>query len=66
MGDRQLGITDAQFGEFLSRGIAFSNSPGVAFEYSNLGFALLGRVVSIVAGVPTNATSPAKFSCPSA
>lgn len=51
-GDRQLGITDAQFGEFLSRGIAFSNSPGVAFEYSNLGFALLGRVVSIVAGVP--------------
>ena len=51
-GDRQLGITDAQFGEFLSRGIAFSHSPGVAFEYSNLGFALLGRVVSIVAGVP--------------
>ncbi len=51
-GDRQLGITEAQFGEFLSRGIAFSHSPGVAFEYSNLGFALLGRVVSIVAGVP--------------
>ncbi len=51
-GDRQLGVTDAQFAEFLSRGIAFSNSPGVAFEYSNLGFALLGRVVSHVAGVP--------------
>ena len=51
-GDRQLGVTDAQFGEFLSRGIAFSNSPGSGFEYSNLGFALLGRVVSQVAGVP--------------
>ena len=51
-GDRQLGITDAQFAEFLARGIAFSNAPGVAFEYSNLGFALLGRVVSRVSGVP--------------
>ncbi len=51
-GDRQLGVTDAQFADFLSRGIAFSNSPGVAFEYSNLGFALLGRVVARVSGVP--------------
>ncbi len=51
-GDRQLGITDAQFAEFLQRGISFSTTPGVAFEYSNLGFALLGRVVSRVAGVP--------------
>ncbi len=51
-GDRQLGITDVQFAEFLARGIAFSNPPGVAFEYSNLGFALLGRVVSRVSGVP--------------
>ncbi len=51
-GDRQLGITDAQFAEFLARGSALSNPPGVAFEYSNLGFALLGRVVSRVSGVP--------------
>lgn len=51
-GDRQLGITDAQFAEFLAGGIAFSNPPGVAFEYSNLGFALLGRVVSHVSRVP--------------
>ena len=51
-GDRQLGITDAQFAEFLSRGISLSNAPGVAFEYSNLNFALLGRIVSRVSGVP--------------
>lgn len=51
-GDRQLGVTDAQFADFLARGIAFSHTPGVAFEYSNLGFALLGRVVSRVSGVP--------------
>jgi CubicO group peptidase (beta-lactamase class C family) len=51
-GDRQLGVTYAQFDEFLTNGVSFSNSPGVAFEYSNLGFALLGRVVSRVSGIP--------------
>ena len=51
-GDRQLGITDAQFADFLTKGISLSNAPGVAYEYSNLGFALLGRVVSRVARIP--------------
>lgn len=51
-GDRQLGITEAQFDRFLAEGITFSNAPGVAFEYSNLGFALLGRIVTRVAGEP--------------
>ncbi|MCX6952094.1 MAG: serine hydrolase [Verrucomicrobia bacterium] len=51
-GDRQLGITDAQFDEFLARGISLSNAPGVAYEYSNLNFALLGRIVSRVSGEP--------------
>jgi CubicO group peptidase (beta-lactamase class C family) len=51
-GDRQLGITEAQFNAFLARGISFSNAPGVAYEYSNLGFALLGRIVSNVSGQP--------------
>jgi len=51
-GDRQLGITEAQFNEFLSHGISLSNAPGVAYEYSNLNFALLGRIVSRVSGEP--------------
>ena len=34
-----------------SGGIPFSNAPGVAYEYSNYGFAILGRIVSNVSGV---------------
>ena len=29
----------------------FSNAPGIAYEYSNYGFAILGRIVSAVSGV---------------
>ena len=36
----------------LRRGIPFSNPPGLAYEYSNYGFAILGRIVSNVAKVP--------------
>jgi CubicO group peptidase (beta-lactamase class C family) len=49
-GDRQLADTDAQLTEMLRRGIPFSNPPGVAYEYSNYGFAILGRIVSRVSG----------------
>ncbi|HSB60368.1 MAG TPA: serine hydrolase domain-containing protein, partial [Vicinamibacteria bacterium] len=50
-GDRQLAIPDARLGEWLRRGIPFSNAPGVAFEYSNYGFALLGRIVARASGL---------------
>src|SRR5688572_11853661 len=36
----------------LERGIPFSNTPGVAYEYSNYGFAILGRIVTNVSGTP--------------
>lgn len=51
-GDRQLGISEPEFTAMLRGGIPFSNPPGVAYEYSNYGFAILGRVVSRVAGMP--------------
>jgi len=51
-GDRQLADTDDQLSQMLRRGIPFSNAPGIAYEYSNLGFAILGRIVSNVSGVP--------------
>ncbi|MBU6379257.1 MAG: beta-lactamase family protein [Gammaproteobacteria bacterium] len=51
-GDQQLAISEAQFDQLLRGGIAFANPPGVAYEYSNYGFAILGRVVTRVAGMP--------------
>jgi CubicO group peptidase (beta-lactamase class C family) len=50
-GDQQLSKTEAEFTAMLAAGIPFSNAPGVAYEYSNYGFAILGRVVSRVSGV---------------
>ena len=47
-GDQQLADTEEQLSEMLRRGIPFSNAPGIAYEYSNLGFAILGRIVANV------------------
>jgi len=49
-GDRQLARTDAEMREMLREGIPFSTAPGTAYEYSNYGFAILGRIVANVSG----------------
>jgi CubicO group peptidase (beta-lactamase class C family) len=49
-GDRQLADTDKDLMDFIRKQISFSNPPGIAYEYSNLGFALLGKIVSKVSG----------------
>ena len=51
-GDQQLAATEDELTAMLRRGIPFSNAPGLAYEYSNLGFAILGRVVARVSGMP--------------
>ncbi|MFY9159584.1 serine hydrolase domain-containing protein [Aquirufa ecclesiirivi] len=51
-GDRQLGISEKAFSEMLNKGISFSNNPGVSYEYSNMGFALLGSIIKKVSGQP--------------
>jgi CubicO group peptidase (beta-lactamase class C family) len=48
-GDQQLDKTDAEMSAMIRAGIPFSNAPGVAYEYSNFGFAILGRIVANVA-----------------
>jgi CubicO group peptidase (beta-lactamase class C family) len=50
--DHQLSLTDAEYTAMIGRGIPFSNPPGLAYEYSNYGFSLLGRIVTNVSGVP--------------
>lgn len=51
-GDQQLSATDAQMGAMMRQGIPFSTAPGTAYEYSNFGFAILGRIVARVSGMP--------------
>ena len=48
-GDQQLADSDEQLSALIKAGIPFSNAPGVAYEYSNFGFAILGRIVANVA-----------------
>ena len=47
-GDQQLADSDEQLSALIRGGIPFSNTPGVAYEYSNFGFAILGRIISNV------------------
>ena len=51
-GDRQLDTSDETLTAWLHQGLPFSTPPDTAYEYSNYGFALLGRIVSKVSGVP--------------
>ena len=45
-GDRQLAMTEEDFTRFVAAGVPFSRAPGMAYEYSNFGFALVGRLVT--------------------
>ncbi|MCR4338550.1 MAG: beta-lactamase family protein [Gemmatimonadaceae bacterium] len=51
-GDQQLAATDDEMAAMMRGGIPFSTAPGTAYEYSNFGFAILGRIVANVSGMP--------------
>jgi CubicO group peptidase (beta-lactamase class C family) len=51
-GDQQLSESEDALSQMLRAGIPFSTPPGTAYEYSNYGFAILGRIVQSVSGKP--------------
>jgi CubicO group peptidase (beta-lactamase class C family) len=53
-GDRQQVLSEAEFTHILRDGAPFTRAPQTAHEYSNYGYALLGRIIANVSGRPFN------------
>lgn len=54
-GDRQTPLPEPAFTALLKAGVPFTRAPGLTHEYSNLGYALLGRIIRNVTGQPFEA-----------
>ena len=50
-GDRQESLEIETFDDLVSQGLSFARAPRMGFEYSNLGYALLGRVITKASGM---------------
>lgn len=50
--DRQESISNEELRSIVARGVQLTSAPGTKFQYSNLGYALLGQVVEAVAARP--------------
>jgi CubicO group peptidase (beta-lactamase class C family) len=51
-GDRQTSLPEADFTAMLAAGVPFSRVPQEAQEYSNFGYATLGRIITNVSAKP--------------
>ncbi len=60
-GDRQLDDSNADLIALIRKGTHFSNVPGITYEYSNLGFAVLGQIVEKVSGMSLEAYTKLKI-----
>ena len=54
-GDRQLADTEEELLKLIKEGISFSNTAGIQYEYSNLGFTMLGYIIHKVSGLTYDA-----------
>ncbi len=55
-GDRQTPLPEDQFTQLLRDGVPFTSAPEMRYEYSNLGYAILGRIITNVSKQPYAAT----------
>lgn len=51
-GDRQQVLPEADFTRMVRDGVPFTRTPGISYEYSNFGYALLGRIIANRSGRP--------------
>ncbi|MCG2584573.1 serine hydrolase [Massilia sp. TS11] len=51
-GDRHMRMTRSELAELVGRGLSFSSTPGGPYEYSNLGYIMLGQIICKVSGQP--------------
>jgi D-alanyl-D-alanine-carboxypeptidase/D-alanyl-D-alanine-endopeptidase len=51
-GDRQQVLSEADFTRMLAEGVPFTRAPQLQMEYSNFGYALLGRIVTNASSRP--------------
>jgi serine-type D-Ala-D-Ala carboxypeptidase/endopeptidase len=49
-GDRQQPLPEPDFTTMLKAGVPFAQAPGLRYEYSNFGYATLGRIIGNVSG----------------
>lgn len=54
-GDRQQVLPEADFTKMIAAGVPFTRATATAFDYSNFGYALLGRIVANRSGQPYQA-----------
>ncbi len=50
-GDRQLANTEEELNTLIKKQLSFSNTAGLEYEYSNLGFTMLGFIIHKVSGL---------------
>lgn len=50
--DRQLAMSGPDFSRLLESPLSFDRAPGIEFEYSNLGYAVVGRIVETASHTP--------------